>query len=328
MESTSIPAMSNPPIETTANLRASVVICTYNRQGDTRRTLESFRQISNPPASAWELILVDNNSSDNTREVVAQFQSALPLRYCFEKEPGKSRALNHGIEIAQGTLIVVTDDDVNVTSNWLESYILAAERHPEVSFFGGRVLPHWARNPPRWVSENVRWLRINPHVDEGEEEILLEPGTPPYFIGANMAFRRAVFDSGVRFGEHLGPRPDSPGGGDEIDVERRLLARGEKGLYVPDAVVYHRHPANRMTEDYLRKYYEAEGIFRAQHEDLPGPRWFGVPRYLWREAAQTGIAYCMLRFLGPAKAWLKAEIRFALAAGTIKGLLNIKNRTG
>jgi glycosyltransferase involved in cell wall biosynthesis len=317
--------MPDPSHEANPEILISVVICTYNSRENLRETLESFCRIAAPPASAWELLLVDNNSTDDTQEVARSFQEAIPLRYCFEPKPGKCRALNHGIELARGSLVLITDHDVNVTSNWLESYLRAAREHPEASFFGGRVLPHWAGHPPRWIRENVHWLRINPHLDEGDREIFMEPGTPPYFLGANMAFRRAVFDAGIRFEEHLGPRPDAPAtGGEDIDVERRLLAQGHRGLYVPDAIVHHRHPANRMTEAYLREYYEAEGITRARYENLPGPRWFGVPRYLWRELVQTAIAYGLLRCLGPARAWLKAEIRFALAAGTVKELLRLR----
>jgi glycosyltransferase involved in cell wall biosynthesis len=296
-------------------MEISVVICTHNRRDYLRMTLESLER--RVQARDWELLLIDNGSTDATADLASEFERRLPLRYFHEPRLGKSFALNRAGAEAAGDLLLYTDDDVEIQDGWMEAYRLAARNHPEAGFFGGRVWPLWERKPPRWVEENLPWLFMNPHVDWGDEELWILPGASPGFAGANMAIRREVLAKGIRFPEHLGVAGKEMVRGEEIVLQAELLREGTRGLYVPNAVVRHRHPPERMTETYLRRFYFGEGMGRARCEQFEGPKWLGIPRFLWRELAGGALRYAVTRPFSRSKTWLKAEIRMARAAGSI-----------
>lgn len=100
----------------------SVVMCTFNREAELRRTLDSFKPIAQADPRDWELIVVDNNSTDGTKAVCEEFKATLPLRYAFEAKQGQAAALNHATRIAQGEVILFTDDDVDVDAQYIEGY--------------------------------------------------------------------------------------------------------------------------------------------------------------------------------------------------------------
>ena len=131
-------------------MKFSVVIPTYNRGEELIRTLESLSKLK--VSEQWEVIVVDNNSSDNTRDVVLSAAQSFPapLHYFFEKEQGRSAALNAGIKAAQGDIIAVTDDDVRVDSEWLTN---AARALGELrcDYVGGKALPIWGGPRPAWL---------------------------------------------------------------------------------------------------------------------------------------------------------------------------------
>ena len=202
------------------------------------RTLEGICGLNVPNELQWELLIVDNNSTDLTRQVCEDFRSRVPLRYLYEPRQGKSYALNRALGEATGELIVFTDDDVDAEPDWLTSYWDAALRNPDVSVFGGKILPRWEKPPPCWVTDNQHGLLINAHVDYGESEFVVEGSNAKVFPGGNMAFRRSVFLSGARFSEGLGPvgrNIHTPS--EETSFEHDLYTKGHKGLYVPGAVV-------------------------------------------------------------------------------------------
>jgi ADP-heptose:LPS heptosyltransferase/glycosyltransferase involved in cell wall biosynthesis len=302
-------------------MRISVVICTYNRAEILRQTLEGFVAVAGAAPSPWELIVVDNNSSDATAVVCQAFAAKLPLRYIKEPRPGKSCALNTGIDTATGELIALTDDDVDVEQGWMGALVSAATSYPSADFFGGKVLSRWQGQPPRWFVENKDMLRSNPRVDLGEEAITLRRGSEPALIGANLAFRRALFVAKARFREDLGPKGDGSKGGrvgpEEFEWEARLLDAGHEGIYVPDAVVHHRDPLWRMTGTYVRHWYVQAGRSRAKEGKVPpGHEWFGAPRYLWRELLTNAAKFLCTR-VGPSRVWLSAQCRMCLAWGSI-----------
>ena len=133
-------------------MKYSVVIATYNRARDLRDTLQSLAALD--ADGPWEVIVVDNNSPDDTRHVVESMVADYPvdLRYVFEREQGRSPALNAGIRAARGRIIVTTDDDVRVERDWLNQASAALTRH-RCDYVGGRVLPIWGARPPAWIPD-------------------------------------------------------------------------------------------------------------------------------------------------------------------------------
>ena len=190
----------------------SIIICTYNRAESLRQMLTTCCELEIPQGLQWELIVVDNNSTDDTKRLCESFGGKLPLRYLFEPRQGKSVALNRGIHEALASLLLFTDDDVDVDKHWLSNLWTAAARHPEVSFLGGRVTPRWERQPPRWLAEHFREVPmwgISLHFDMGEMERLLGADEWP-FPGANLAIRRRAILNGFFFREDIGPTGDQP----------------------------------------------------------------------------------------------------------------------
>jgi len=304
-------------------MEISVVICTYNRCESLRRTLKTFSSLTIPKELKWELLVVNNNSKDATEDVCADFEDALPLRYIFESQQGKSFALNRSIDEAQGSLILFTDDDVDLDANWILSYVDAAQRHPDASFFGGRVVACWEEKPPAWLKKNQSWLHAVVQMDRGETEQLVAKDEHPFFLGANMACRQKVFQSGVRFAKDIGPKgsDDSQSGnvrGEEMVLQRQLILAGLKGVYVGQSLVNHRHAPHRLTEKYIRKWYRGHGIAEVRCGQIPQKKLcFGAPRYFWKMLLFSRIKYFLTRRIAPSRIWLKAETDFAFASGVI-----------
>lgn len=302
----------------------SVVICTYNRCASLRQTLEGFCTLVVPQGLLWELLVMDNNSTDATKEVCNEFTNQLPLRYVFESRQGKSNALNRSIEESKGQILLFTDDDVDVDTNWLKIYAEAAALHPEASFFGGKVLARWDTPPPQWIADNLDSVLIIPYVDKGESVRLLENDSPDFVIGANIGFRRSVFQDGLRFPQDVGPSGSDTtiGGnlrGEEIGLQVKLRKTNQVGLYFPKAIVYHRNPAHRMTERYLRRFFMGFGVAQVRQGNMgtDSKQLLRVPRYLWRVLLVNAMKYALNRPASASRDWLDAEKSMAQAWGAI-----------
>jgi glycosyltransferase involved in cell wall biosynthesis len=168
----------------------SVIVCTYNRCQKLEQALESIAASEVPDSVEWELLVVDNNSTDQTREVVDKFSRRCPrrFRYLLEPQQGLSSARNAGVRGSEGEIIAFTDDDVVVEPTWLWN-LTAALQNGEWGGAGGRIVPVWNRLLPHWL--RPRGLLLSgPFValDLGPEAVPLHQAP----VGANMAFRRDV----------------------------------------------------------------------------------------------------------------------------------------
>lgn len=301
-------------------MQISVVICTYNRCDSLRQTLETVCALNVPPSLSWELLVVDNNSTDATPEVCRQFLSRLPVRYLFERRQGLSAARNCGIREALGDLIVFTDDDVDVHADWLLELWRASENHPDAFYLGGKIVPEWQASPPAWLRDNATGLLRGLCVscDHGPVSHYLGDGEEAFY-GANMAFRKKVFLKGVNFREELGRNAMSALCGEETALINELRRQGMRGFYVATAMVYHRTPKSRMTERYMRKWFKGLGVTAVrtgEYEDTKR-KWLGAPGYLWRQFLLHVRIFSVTRFLCPAFIWLPSEIMMARTWGAI-----------
>lgn len=239
----------------------SVAICTFNRAESLRRTLNSLVELRPPVQANWELLVVDNNSSDNTIEVVSSFESRLPLRYIFEGEQGLSAARNRALKEFKGDLVLFTDDDVVVDPRWLAAYDAAIKRFPLAGYFGGRVLPFWSDHKPRWLKDESLTLisGLLVRFDLGDETRPFAADEPTPF-GASFALRRTVVDGIGEFRRDLGVVAGVPGRGEETEYLARSQARGCAGVYVGDSQVHHWTDPRRLTLRYLYRYGVQIGI--------------------------------------------------------------------
>ncbi len=251
----------------------TIILCTYNRADHLRVTIDSLlRQEAVADKNHWELLIVDNNSNDHTRDVIESYVATSPIniRYLFEPQPGKSHALNAGIANASGEVLGFTDDDVIVTNDWVASILEASAKYPH-KVFGGKVLPQWPKSIPPWIHQTGPYAKpivgapIVSH-DWGDESKEYREGmwVP---IGSNMFVRREVFETYGGFRTDLGPRPGLNGHTHE-DSEWgfRIMNRGEKILYYPKAVIYHPIGEDRLSQEFLLKFFWNLGVSYAKIE--------------------------------------------------------------
>ena len=303
--------------ETDADPLVSVVVCTRNRGAMLSDLLDSMLHLLIPPHLRWELVIVDNGSTDEAARVLSRYKGLLPVRRVEESLPGLSHARNRGVREARGRYICWTDDDVLVDRGWLAAYAEAFARHPEAAIFGGRILPQIDPPTPRWFSRCSHcWpiTSILAHRDMGEDVVPIRGKGEPIPWGANFAVRTA---EQRRFGYDpaLGVSPLHRRVGEERDVLSRIMAAGGTGWWVPDCKVRHRIPHARQSLGYILGYFRGVGETAAyQHDAARGDGWNEIadpPRFVGMDSFSLCIhtALCLQLF---ALAWLRGRTCSAL----------------
>lgn len=233
----------------------SVVVCTYSRNESLRRCLSAFEELLVPSDLNWEIIVLDNNSSDTTSDVLSEFRDRkkLPLTYMFEARQGKSYALNRGVTQSRGNLIAFVDDDCLVEKNWLRFLNEEFHADPTLSGIGGRVELYDSQDKP----VAIRTLK--------QRTLLGSSASFSLISGCNMAFRRTVFDAIGGFDEDFGP-----GTGlvvEDADFVYRTLKYGFKIVYCPDVIIYHNHGRRRDEQIHALNfsYVAGRGAFYCKH---------------------------------------------------------------
>jgi len=319
------PADQTCPSTNDDRLDLSVVICTYNRADRLDKALASLSRARPSGADGWELLIVDNRSTDRTAEVAAAWSDHLPIRYLYEPEPGLSAARNRALAEARGRLLAFTDDDVEVDARWLAEIMHARHRWPSASYLAGRIVPAYEPPKPDWLTETCESLlagvviRFSPSRGAGT----LSPQDPRP-MGANLAFDAHALRALGGFRTDLGRNGTSLVGGEEAAVLAELERTGHHGVYVPDAVVHHHTPPDRLRHGFLLRHLTAAGVaaVRMGHGPLPG-RW-GPPRWIVRKLATTGLAYLAACLTGPPERWVDRMRTFCFYLGATRELL----RTG
>ncbi|HET8578453.1 MAG TPA: glycosyltransferase [Methylomirabilota bacterium] len=268
-------------------IRISVVIGTYNRARLLAGALRALAAQDVPDSLKWEIVVVDNNSRDTTAQLVADFSrsTAVPMRHVFESRQGLTHARNRGIREARGSIIAFTDDDILPAPDWIAQIAAALERW-KAHGIGGRILPQWEAAPPRWLAENRHlWSRLA-IMDSEESRLLTLPlGEQPKVWGANMAFRRELFDKVGGFDPRRGIVGTKLFRGEETELIKRALELGLTIAYDAGLTVFHRIGPDRMRKGYFRKltFDDAEG--EARVAPVVGRRCLlGAPLWLYRVA--------------------------------------------
>ena len=266
--------------ELTGDMKISAILCTYNRSQSLAKALGSLTVSILPQTIEWEVLVVDNNSSDQTETVVKDFCQRYPgrFRYLFEPQQGKSFALNAGIREARGSILAFVDDDVTVEPGWLQN-LTSALHDRKWAGCGGRILPARGFVPPHWLALDGPCNLVGAlcaYFNPGD--VPCELKEPPF--GTNMAFRKEMFDEYGYFRTDLGPFPNNKIGFEDTEFGRRLMAVGERLRYVPTAVVYHEVPEYRVRKEFLLAW------------------WFDFGRGSVRETGRRVSAPDILKILG------------------------------
>ena len=293
-------------------MKITVILCTYNRCESLAKALNSVAAQTLPESVDWEVLVVDNNSNDRTREVAEGFSSRHPdrFRYLFEPQPGKSHALNAGIREARADILAFLDDDVTVEPTWLQN-LTAGLHNGEWAGAGGRIVPVWSRPVPRWLSPGA-WYALAPLVQFDLGNVAGRLSEPPF--GTNMAFRKEMFEKYGDFLVELGPRPGSEIRNEDTEFGSRLLAAGERLRYEPSAVVCHPVQDNRIEKKYFLAWWFHKGEANIRQFGVrPGTKYFaaGVPLYLFRNFAVWALKWLLAinpsgRFSNKLNVWMKA----------------------
>ena len=289
----------------------TVILCTYNRCDSLVKALESVNASIVDQGISWEILVVDNNSSDQTRQRAEEFCHRYPdrFRYLFEPQPGKSYALNSGIREAHGRVLAFMDDDVTTETTWLHNLTKPLLSGNWVGA-GGRIVPEQSFVPPVWLSREGKMGRYSlaplALFDLGMQAGRLEE--PPF--GTNMAFQKELFEKYGSFRTDLGPRPESDIRSEDTEFGSRVLAGGEPLYYEPAAVVHHGVSKTRLQKKYFLDWWFDKGKTNIRESGTSSPiTCWGVPLYLfrrlvvwtvrWMVATDPGVRFgCKIRVWG------------------------------
>ena len=259
----------------------SFVICTYNRASSLRETLESLFQQDFGDTGRYEVLVVNNNSTDETHEIVEKFAQKYPevFRHVFEAKQGISAARNRALHSAIGDVIAFTDDDVDFDPNWASEIIRFAEQY-KFDAAGGRIQPTFPKKIPKWLSDNLDLLS-GPYVihDYGEGIKGYDESMNP-LVGANMIINKNSLQEIGGFNESLVI-------GEDTQCFLDMRQKGKKIYYCGKAKVFHKTDPGRMSLSYLGKWYERSGAYyvKSGQENTDSFKFiFGVPRYLFRQS--------------------------------------------
>jgi glycosyltransferase involved in cell wall biosynthesis len=282
----------------------TVLMATYNGGRTLPIVLKAYTELR-PTSEEWKIVIVDNGSTDSSKEIIESFKTKLPITYVQEPRTGKNFALNTGLENIAGDLVLLTDDDAVPSPDWLAQARQVADSQPEFAVFGGAIVPQWEAPPEDWIFDYVmyKYSVTNPDWEEG-------PILPLWVYGPNMAVRAKVFAAGHRFDVDLGPRGSNYQQGDETEFLQRIGQSGFTCWHCKRMVVSHIIRKHQMTKRWLLR--RAIAIGRAEckrdfaEQDLP-PMLFGVPRYTVRKILIQTARMTRAALNGNSKQLLKAR---------------------
>jgi glucosyl-dolichyl phosphate glucuronosyltransferase len=297
----------------------SVVMSTYNRCGLLDQDISALlgQKIN---GLEYEVIVVDNNSTDPTAEKIAAYaRQDRRIRYIFEGRQGVAYGRNAGIRAAQADWIAFCDDDVYVAENWVQSMYDALARYPDAEFVGGKVVPVWKQPPPKWLKTNMAPLALQ---DYGDQPMRVSMQNARCLVSACLGVRRRAFDRAGLFPLETQRVKDSVGSSEDYEWELEVWKYGGHGMYVPDLVCYCEVPASRLVKPYHRRWHLGHGKFNAlaRRRDFEGGRWrlLDVPAFMYRQIVAAAIGTVVQRMKNHPAAAFEQENFLLFYFGFIK----------
>lgn len=297
-------------------MQLDIVIATYRRSDLLALTLESLLLAPVPEGLEWNVIVVDNNSRDNTRETVASFEPRFGgrLRYLLETQQGSSQARNAGISSSSADIVATIDDDEEITSTWFTA-LVDAFADPTVDYIGGPYHPKWEVPPPGWIPV-VGYTAVVGIIESSMEPIDYGPGFNGGLVSGNSAFRRRVFDLVGLYNPALGRTDRGLLSCEDHDLFLRLQGAGLRGRYIPALGIYHWIPMQRMTTAYHRSWVFGQSMSIVRLPPESGvAHLFGIPRYYFGDAVRHSLRWLRSGFdlqqgLLAQLSWIKIAGRF------------------
>lgn len=266
----------------------------------------------------YEIIVVDNNSPDHTREMIASLEAKdSRLRYLFEGRQGVSYARNAGILAARSDLLVFCDDDVEVHPEWVQRNYQASLRFPEAAYIGARILPVWEAPPPAWTEWSMAPFALSEH---GDNPVVVCPENPQCLVTASLAVPRSTFEQAGMFDVATQKVKDAPCSTEDFEWERKVWTHGRYGMYVPDILCYTPIPKERIRKSYHRRWHFCNGTLNAisRSSEFEGGRCFlGVALFVYRLSLE--LAFKMVRYaFRPDQRAFQYEARLCFLLGFVR----------
>ena len=298
----------------------TLIICTYNREKYIAPLLDSIAK-NDYPTTDYEIVLVDNNCTDNTHGVCEQFTAAHPevtLRYVVEPEQGLSAARNKGIKEAKGDIIIYVDDDALVDADYIRIYAEHFASHPETMAAGGPIEPLYETEEPKWMSPYTKAL-LTAWMNYGDK--VREYPNGRYPGGGNAAYRKVVFDQVGMFNTELGRKGSLLLASEEKDIFDKMHALGMQVLYLPTPVLHHIIPQAKLEEDYFNRLTLQIGRSeRMRTRAISNGKYF---KRLLSEAIKWGGTFVLLGMYtlqgNPMKGWKLVLFRRNVTKGLLGG---------
>ena len=297
----------------------SLIVCTYNRDKYLYGALQRIAE-NGYPVDAYEIVLVNNMSTDNTESECQRFQNDYPdidFRYFVETQQGLSFARNRGIQESRGDTLVFLDDDSYLQPNYLINLQHQLEACPDADAFGGKIDPVFeSGEAPKWLSKwNYSWVSA---IDLCDKVCQFKGKTFP--IGANMGISKAMLSRIGGFNTELGRSKKNLMGGEEKDLFERIRQQGGNIYYFPDVAVQHVIPPSRTTIDYVKRLGEGVGMSE-RIRTLAVSKWKYLKR-LFSELVKWGgtiVLWVISVFQGkPAKGRSLVLFRFHVTKGLLR----------
>jgi glycosyltransferase involved in cell wall biosynthesis len=244
-----------------SKLSATICISTYNRAEELSLTLDSIKKLKTDNSLDWELILIDNNSTDDTKHVADKYRESLPIRYFFEPLQGLSHARNRALQECSSDVICFTDDDMIVDPCWLKEIVQSLIDFPEADYFGGRIIPYWPHGRPRWIrDENMALVAgLLGRYDLGSVIRMYTPeDLSPY--GGNFGLRKRLYEKLEPFNTGLGVKGNIYGRGEETEFFSRAKAKGLNGVYIGTALCHHTVNPLHLSLSFMYRFGIQKGI--------------------------------------------------------------------
>ncbi len=298
-------------------IKISAIISTYNRahfldglfQSVLSQTLEH---------DLYEVVIVNNNCTDNTEELCSKFIADHPeiaVTYCIETNQGLSFGRNRGIAESKGEIVTFLDDDAVLAPDFFETTLAFFDKHPDVNAMGGKILLQYMEKKPAWY--NPYLAPLLGYFNKGDEEMIFRND---YFRGSNMSFRRNLFEKYEGFNTSLGRVGRQLYGNEEKELFYRLKDHGEVMWYVPSTVVYHLVPIERTYPEFIKRQAIGTGVSQRQHAEVQGGKFLIVAavKEALKWIATFGLAISYFLIYKPAVASMLIRFRFWVTQGFFK----------